>query len=53
MIQVKFKTDQYGVFGSRGYLLYVNKWGFFSEHTIFYSKKFIIFEKKRFALRIY
>lgn len=31
MNQVKFKTDLYGVLGSRGYmyLLYVNKWGFF------------------------
>lgn len=42
MIQVKFKTDLYGVLGSRGYLLYVNKLGVFSEHTIFYS----VFEKK-------
>lgn len=29
MNQVNFKTDLYGVLGSRGYLLYVNKWGFF------------------------
>lgn len=27
MNQVKFKTDLYGVLGSRGYLLYVNNWG--------------------------
>lgn len=42
MNQVKFITDLYGVLGSRGYLMYVNKWGFFSEHKIIYS----IFEKK-------
>lgn len=29
MNQVKFKKDLYGVLGSRGYLLYVNKWVFF------------------------
>lgn len=41
MNQVKFKTDLYGVLGSRGYLLYVNKWGFFLSIQCFiqYLKK--------------
>lgn len=51
MNQVKFKTDLYGVLGSRGYLLFVNKWGGGggSEHTIFYS----IFEKNKDSLLEY
>lgn len=41
MNQVKFKTDLYGVLGSRGYLLYVNNWGFFLsiQSFIHYLKK--------------